>query len=126
MRSFRYAEGLPRAHCAQAFVGLRQNQNFSNLFTKIQPQIDHVGTSSIQLGRITRIEQRALFGRPGFLNAVQTVSTRRRWGLNVDPQTWLLVPCDQTIKTIMQILLDRRLLSEVTDFIYDVPDSTQV
>lgn len=115
-----------RASYAQAFVGLQQNQNFANLFTSMQPLIDHVGTNSIQLRRMARIEERALFGRPGFLTAVRTVSARRNWGLNFDPQTQQLVPCDQTIKTIMQVLLDHRLLSEVTDFNYDVPDAIQV
>lgn len=115
-----------RASYAQAFVGLRQNQDFANLFTNMQPLIDHVGTNSIQLRRMARIEERALFGRPGFLAAVQAASARRSWGLNFDPQTQQIVPCNQTIKTIMQVLLDHRLLSEVTDFNYDVPDATQV
>lgn len=115
-----------RASYAQAFVGLQQSQDFSNLFTNMQPLIDYVGTNSIQLRRMARIEERALFVRPGFLTAVQAVSAKRGWGLNFDPQTQQLVPCEQTIKTVMQVLLDHRLLSEVTDFIYDVPDATQV
>jgi hypothetical protein len=75
---------------------------------------------------MARIEERALFTSPGFLNAVQTVNARRQWGLNFDPVTGKLIPCDQTVKTIMQVLLDHRLLSEVTELIYDVPDATQV
>jgi hypothetical protein len=115
-----------RASYAQAFADLRQNQNFANLFTDMQPLIGHVGTNSIQLRRMARIEERALFRRPGFLTAVQAVSARRNWGLNFDQQTQQLIPCADTIKAIMQVLLDHRLLSEVTDFIYDVPDATQV
>lgn len=115
-----------RASYAQAFVDLRQNAIFSNLFTNMQPLIDYVGTSSIQLRRMARIEERALYCRPGFLNAVQAVSARRDWRLNFDRQTQQIIPCEQTIKTIMQVLLDHRLLSEVTDLIYDVPDATQV
>lgn len=115
-----------RASYAQAFVDLRSNVVFSALFTDMQPMIDYVGTNSIQLRRVARIEERALFNRPGFLGAVQAVSARRGWGLNFDPATSRLIPCDQTVKTIMQVLLDHRLLSEVTDLIYDVPDATQV
>lgn len=115
-----------RVSYAQAFVDLRRNATFSALFTDMQPMIDYVGTNSIQLRRMARIEERALFNRPGFLGAVQAVSARRGWGLNFDPATSRLIPCDQTIKTIMQVLLDHRLLSEVTDLIYDVPDATQV
>lgn len=115
-----------RAAYAQAFVGLRANPVFSVLFTTLQPLIDYVGTNSIQLRRMATVEQRALFMRPGFLDAVQVVNARRQWGLNFDPQTKKLIPCDQTIKTIIQILLDHRLLSEVTQNIYDVPDATPV
>ncbi len=115
-----------RASYAQAFVALRGNAAFSALFTNMQPMIDYVGTNSIQLRRMARIEERSLFNRPGFLGAVQTVSARRGWGLNFDPATNRLIPCDQTVKTILQVLLDHRLLSEVTDLIYDVPDATQV
>jgi hypothetical protein len=115
-----------RASYAQAFVGLRGTPTFSNLFTTMQPFINYIGTNSIQLRRMARIEERALFTSPGFLNAVHTVNARRQWGLNFDPVTRQLIPCDQTVKTIMQVLLDHRLLSEVTDLIYDVPDATQV
>ncbi len=115
-----------RASYAQAFVDLRRNAMFSTLFTDLQPIVNYVGSNSIQLRRMARIEERSLFNRPGFLDAVQTVSARRGWGLNFDPATNRLIPCDQTVKTIMQVLLDHRLLSEVTDLIYDVPDATQV
>lgn len=115
-----------RASYAQAFAALQQNVEFSSIFTSIQPLVNYVGTNAIQLRRMARIEERALFSRPGFLAAVQTVNARRNWGLNFDPATGCLVPCDQTARMIMQILLDHRLLSEVTDLIYDVPDATQV
>lgn len=115
-----------RASYAQAFVDLRQNAGFSALFTDMQPIVDYVGTNSIQLRRMARVEERSLFNRQGFLAAVQTVSARRGWGLNFHPVTNQLIPCDQTIKAIMQVLLDHRLLSEVTDLIYDVPDATQL
>jgi hypothetical protein len=115
-----------RASYIQAFMNLQDNAAFSNLFNDIQPLINYVGTNSIQLRRIARIEERSLFTNPGFLAAVKTVSTRRGWRLNFDPDNGRLIPCTQTAKTIMQVLLDHRLLSEVTDLIYDVPDATQV
>lgn len=115
-----------RASYAQAFTNLQATAAFSGLFTDLQPIVNYVGTNSIQLRRMARIEERALFTRPGFLRAVQAVSGRRGWGLNFDPNSGCLIPCDQTAKTIMQVLLDHRLLSEITDLIYDVPDATQI
>lgn len=115
-----------RSSFAQAFVGLQVRPAFSQLFTNMQPLISYVGTNAIQLRRMARIEERALFDRPGFLTAVRAVSQRRGWALNFDPATGQLIPCDQTAKLIIEVLLDHRLLSEVTDFIYVVPDATQV
>jgi hypothetical protein len=115
-----------RASYAHAFQNLQASPSFSRLFTDLQPLVTYVGSNAIQLRRMARIEERSLFTRPGFLQAVQTVSARRGWGLNFDATSGRLIPCDQTTKTILQVLLDHRLLSEVTDFTYDVPDATQI
>lgn len=114
-----------RASYALAFQNLRASAPFSSLFTDLQPLVTHVGSNSIQLRRMARIEERSLFSRPGFLQAVYTVNTRRGWGLNFDSTSGRLIPCEQTAKTIVDVLLDHRLLSEVTDFTYAVPDATQ-
>lgn len=124
-RSFESAMSY-RAGYTQAFTSLQTNQTFSGLFTDITPLVNYVGTNSIQLRRMATIEQKGLFQRPGFLTTLQQVNASRQWGLNFDPNTNQLIPCDQTIKTIIQVMLDHRLLSEVTQNIYDVPDATQV
>jgi hypothetical protein len=72
------------------------------------------------------VEQKALYANPNFLPALQAVSNARGWGLNFDAHTNRLVPCEQTARTILQVLLDHRLLSEVTQNIYDVPDAVPV
>ncbi len=115
-----------RASYEQAFLSLQATASFSDLFTDMASLINHVGNNSIQLRRMARIEERALYISPQFLSTVQSVNNRRAWGLNFEPQTGKIIPCDRTIKTIIQILLDHRLLSEVTDLIYDVPDATQI
>ncbi|WP_413725618.1 Kiwa anti-phage protein KwaB-like domain-containing protein [Sodalis sp. RH16] len=57
---------------------------------------------------------------------MQNVNNRRAWGLNFDTQSGKLIPSVRTIKTIINVLLDHRLTSEITDLIYDAPDATQV
>src|SRR6185369_3707831 len=110
----------------QAFTGLRQNQSFSALFTDLQPLIDYVGSNSTHLRRMATVEQKGLYGRPDFLVNLQRVSVRRNWDINFEPATNRIIACDQTARTILQVLLDHRLLSEVTDNIYDVPDATPI
>ncbi len=92
----------------------------------MQTLIDYVGTNSIQLRRMAVVEQKALSANPNFLTTLQAVSDARDWGLNFDPHSNQLIPCEQTARTILQVLLDHHLLSEVTQNIYDVPDTVPV
>ncbi|MEC4723862.1 DUF4868 domain-containing protein [Noviherbaspirillum sp. CPCC 100848] len=115
-----------KAAYAQAFASLRQKPDFSALFTDMQPLITYVGTNSIQLRRMAVVEQKGIYSRPNFLPNLQVVSQRRGWALNFDRTTNQIIACDQTAKTIMQVLLDHRLLSEITDEIYDVPDAVPI
>lgn len=115
-----------RVAYAQAFAELQRDATFSGLFTQMQPLIDYVGMNSIQLRRMAVVEQKALYAKPNFLASLQAVSNARGWGLNFDPNSNRLIPCEQTARTILQVLLDHRLLSEVTQNIYDVPDAVPV
>ncbi|BCZ85753.1 DUF4868 domain-containing protein (plasmid) [Paraburkholderia terrae] len=110
----------------QAFSDLQQDASFAGMFTNMQPLIDYVGTNSIQLRRMAVVEQKALYAQPNFLTSLQAVSTARAWGLNFASGNNQIIPCAQTARTILQVLLDHRLLSEVTQNIYDVPDAVQV
>ncbi len=109
----------------RSFEELAVDNDFTSLFSDIQPLKDYVGTNAMQLRRITVIQQKALYMRPGFSQKVKTVNEARNFGLNFDASD-KIVACQDTAKTIMQILLDHRLLSEITDTIYDVPDTEAV
>lgn len=108
---------------AQAFVQLRQNAQFSGLFTDLQPLIVYVGTNSIQLRRMATIEKKNIYSAQTFLPNLQQVNIRHGWGLNFDPVSNKIVPCPQTAKMILEVLLDHRLMSEVTNHVYIVPDA---
>lgn len=124
-RGFESAMGHSESY-RQAFTTLRTSPEFSSLFSDLGPIIEYVGTNSIQLRRMAVIEQKSLYSRPGFLSTLQSVNASRNWGLNFDEDSNQIVPCEATVKTIIQVLLDHRLLSEITSNTYDVPDATQV
>ena len=107
------------------FKDLTIEPNFISIFSNIQPLEKYVGTNSIQLRRITVIQRKALYLIPGFSQKVQAVNLIRKFGLNFDA-AGKIIPCVNTAKTIMQILLDHRLFSEITDTVYDVPDAEVV
>ena len=110
----------------EAFTQLQSSPEFSSLFTDMAPIIDYVGTNSIQLRRMAVIEQKGLFSRPSFITNLKAVSNSRGWGLNFDENSNAIIPCESTVKTILQVLLDHRLVSEITTNVYDVPDANQI
>ncbi|MEO4028733.1 Kiwa anti-phage protein KwaB-like domain-containing protein [Chromobacterium vaccinii] len=109
----------------RSFEDLSVDPNFTSIFVDIQPLKDYVGSNAMQLRRITVIQQKALYQRAGFTGKVKTVNDARNFGLNFDAEGKIIV-CPNTVKTIMQVLLDHRLLSEITDTIYDVPGAEVV
>lgn len=124
-RSFESAMEYRFAY-AEAFLSLQQESSFSSLFTDLQPLIAYVGNNSTQLRRMATVEQKGLYGQPHFLERLRFVSVQRSWGINFDVTTNKIIACNQTAKTILQVLLDHRLMSEITDNIYDVPDATKI
>lgn len=46
--------------------------------------------------------------------------------MNFDQTNDKIIVCSTTAHTILQVLLDHRLMSEVTSNIYDVPDAVQI
>ena len=109
----------------QAFGDLRVQAEFSGIFSDMQPLIDHVGTNSMNLRRMAAVKEKNLYSRPGFIAAVQQVNETRNLGIIFDAQN-RIVPTPETARLILKILLDQRLLSEITEIMYDVPDGVPV
>lgn len=111
---------------AEAFGELQQQPAFVSLFNDMQPLLDYVGNNSTQLRRMAVIQEKNLYANPGFMAALRQVNAKRGWGINFDPETNQIVPSLDTAATILKVLLDQRLLSEITDIMYDVPDGVPV
>ncbi len=114
-----------RAVYKRSFDDLTVDPQFLSIFSDVEPLKQYVGQNAIQLRRMTVIQQRALYRIPEFPEKVKTVSNARNWGINFDDNGKITV-CENTVRVVIQVLLDHRLLSEVTETIYDVPDAEAV
>lgn len=114
-----------RSGYISAFGELQQQPEFVDLFTDMQPLIDHVGTNSTHLRRMAVIQDKCLYANSGFIAALQQVNANRNWGIIFDAEN-RIVPTPETAAVILKILLDQRLLSEITQIMYDVPDGVPV
>lgn len=109
----------------RSFDDLTVDPQFLAVFSDVEPLKNYVGQNAIQLRRMTVIQQKALYRRPGFPERVKVVSDARDWGINFD-QSGKIAVCETTARVVIQVLLDHRLLSEVTETIYDVPNAEAV
>ena len=107
------------------FDDLTVDKSFISAFKDIAPLKKYVGQNSIHLRRMTVIQQKALYSKPDFTSNLKKVSDLRGWELKFDTDGKIDV-CDKTARVVMQVLLDHRLLSEVTETTYDVPDAEVV
>ncbi|MBV6864023.1 Kiwa anti-phage protein KwaB-like domain-containing protein [Xanthomonas euvesicatoria] len=114
-----------RAGYVQAFNHLRTQPEFVALFTDMQPLIDHVGTNAIHLRRMAVIQEKALYADAAFISALKTVAQKHSWAIQFDASN-KIIPTPETAALIMKLLLDQRLVSEVTHIMYDVPDAVRV
>lgn len=115
-----------KAAYSEKYDSLQNDQEFCSLFTDLEPLRRYVGNNSIQIRRMAVVEQKRIYSSSEFLIKLGQVNSTRNWGLNFDPATNKIIPCDDTAKIILQVLLDHRLLSEITSQVYDVPDATKV
>lgn len=109
----------------KSFDDLTIDPQFLSIFSNIDSLKAYVGENAMQLRRMTVIQQKALYLNPNFISKLRSVSVDRNWGINFDSDGKIVV-CEITARTIMQILLDHRLFSEITEMIYDVPDASIV
>lgn len=110
----------------QALTTLQAAPAFSDLFNDMAPLIAYVGNNSTHLRRMATVQEKNLYGNPGFLTNLRAVSARRGWNIKFDEETGKIVACQDTARDILQVLLDHRLMSEVTEHVYDVPDAVQL
>lgn len=110
---------------ANSFAALQQDTVFSSCFTNLQPLIDHVGTNTMHLRRMAMIQQRAHYTDQAYMTRLQQVNSLEGWNLQFDPAGRIVATPD-TMKVIMQVLLNHRLYSRLSLTTFDVPSTAAV
>lgn len=114
-----------RSGFVNAFTQLQGEAQFVSIFTDIAPLVTHVGSNSTHLRRMAVIQERRLYENPQYLGTLRDVCKKRNWDVQFDDQG-LIVPTEETAILIMKLLLDQRLISEITAILYDVPSGHRV
>lgn len=109
----------------KSFESLTTDKDFLAVVSDVEPFIKYVGKNATHLKRMTAIKQKGLYARHGFAERVRKVSDARGWGIEFDEKGRIVLR-ENTARVILQVLLDHRLLSEITETTYDVPDAEAI
>ncbi len=108
-----------------AFTTLQNEPQFVEIFADLQPICAYVGSNSIQLRRMATIQSKGLYRDPTYLTRLRQVNTQRNWNIQFD-SNGRIVPTPDTVRAILQVLLNHRLFSELSLESYDVPTAVPV
>jgi hypothetical protein len=110
---------------ATSFLELQQNNEFRAAFSDTDLLIQHVGTNAMHLRRMAVVQERAFYANPQYMQRLRQVSAARQWGLQFD-EHGRIVPTAESIRVIIQVLLNHRLHSELSETDFDVPSASPV
>lgn len=114
-----------RAKYETSFAELTSEPTFVSLFETTEPLKEYVGTNAMQLRRMAVIREKALYRDGAFIERLRSVNAERNWGIGFAADG-KIIPTVETARIILQVLLDHRLLSELSLTTYDVPATTPV
>lgn len=107
------------------FENLLVDSSFAAIFSSIEPLKAYVSSSIMHQRRMTVVQQKGFYRMPDFCNRLRKVSDKMGWNLNFDNDNRIII-CSDTARAVIQVLLDHRLTSMITDMTYDVPDAEVV
>ncbi|MDI4657533.1 Kiwa anti-phage protein KwaB-like domain-containing protein [Xanthobacter autotrophicus] len=122
--NFESVLGYKAAH-VEDFKLLREESEFSSVFTSLEALLQHVGENKIQLRRASAIRQKGHYKDPVFMaNLRQNAAL---FGLSITfDEEGKIIPTMENCQDIIQALLDHRLQSGFSRNIYDVQDTSNV
>lgn len=107
-----------------AFSLLQEEPVFTKLFLDIAPLKHYVGENTNYLRRMSVVGEKAIYDAPNFIPILKRVNSNRKWGLTFSGDQILLSSAN--VKEVITILLDHRLISEITQNMYDVQDANEI
>ncbi|MCM2459175.1 DUF4868 domain-containing protein [Pseudomonas sp. CG7] len=108
-----------------SFTELQADAGFQGAFADMAVLIEFVGSNTTHLRRMAVVQERAHYENPGFMERLRQVNQERQWNINFDADG-KIVPTAETARVIIQVLLNHRLHSELTNNDFDVASASPV
>ncbi|MEF9901499.1 MAG: DUF4868 domain-containing protein [Pseudomonas sp.] len=108
-----------------SFEELQADEAFSDAFTDLAPLAEFVGTNTMHLRRMAIVQERGYYSDPAYMRKLRQIAELRNWGIDFDADG-KLIPSAESARAIIQVLLNHRLHSELTDDDFDVASASPV
>lgn len=110
---------------ANSFTALQADPTFLGCFASMDPLITHVGTNAMHLRRMAVIQQRANYANPDYMQRLRVENGQEGWNIEFAPDG-RIVATEETMRVIMQVLLNHRLYSKLSLQTFDVAATSVV
>ena len=110
---------------ATSFTELKAEASFQAIFSDMTVLVDHVGTNTMHLRRMAVVQERGYYNDNAFMDKLRLVNQERLWNIVFD-DNGKIVPSVESVRAIIQVLLNHRLHSELTGHDFDVPSANPV
>ncbi|ENA26563.1 hypothetical protein HMPREF1487_09604 [Pseudomonas sp. HPB0071] len=108
-----------------SFADLQADAGFQAIFSDIRILVDYVGTNTMHLRRMAVVQERGYYNDAVFMEKLRQISQERQWSIAFDNEG-RIIPSVDSARTIIQVLLNQRLHSELTGDDFDVPSANPV
>jgi Domain of unknown function (DUF4868) len=108
-----------------AFRDLQAEPEFAAIFADLDVLASYVGSNKLHLRRAVVIQQKGHYKKADFMNKLKAQAASMNLSIVFD-ENGRIVPTVETVPHIFRALLDHRLDSRLTSFMYDVQNTEKV
>lgn len=114
-----------KATYIQSFTELKADLGFQAAFADMAALEAFVGKNTTHLRRMAVVQQRAFYNNAAYMQRLVAVNEARGWNINFD-ENGKIVATAETARSIIHVLLNHRLRSELSESDFDVPSASPV
>lgn len=108
-----------------SFAELRADIGFQSAFADVSALETFVGTNTTHLRRMAVVQERGFYNNPAYMQRLLVVNQARGWNIAFDDDGKIIASVE-TARSIIHVLLNHRLRSELSETDFDVPSASPV
>lgn len=108
-----------------SFAELKTDIGFQSAFADMSALETFVGTNTTHLRRMAVVQERGFYNNPAYMQRLLVVNQARGWNIAFDDDGKIIASAE-TARSIIHVLLNHRLRSELSETDFDVPSASPV